>query len=103
MSDPQSHTPQHRPCGRPWAKGQSGNPAGQPGAVAIELPPIRTGADIAPAVTAIVAALAEGLITTGQAAELSQMLDTFVRAVDAREFERRLTQLENRLAPGSLR
>jgi hypothetical protein len=67
-------------------------------AVAIALPRIRTGADIAAAVTAIAAALAEGAITTGQAAELAQMLDTFVRAVDASEFERRLTQLENRLA-----
>jgi hypothetical protein len=37
------------------------------------------------------------VITTGQAAELSQMLDTFVRAVDAVEFERRLSAIEKRL------
>jgi hypothetical protein len=69
-------------------------------AVPIELPPIRTAADIAPAIGAIAASLAKGAITTGQAAELSQMLDTFVRAVDASEFERRLTLLESGRAPG---
>jgi hypothetical protein len=68
--------------------------------VAIALPPIRCDADIAPAIAAITEALAKGVITTGQAAELSQMLDTFVRAVDASEFDRRLTLLENGRAPG---
>jgi hypothetical protein len=145
MSDTQSPLPQRRPRGRPWVKGQSGNPAGRPagcrnkatraaeayldgesealvrkaveealagGAVAmrlcldrtiaprreravpIALPPIRTAADIAPAIGAIAAALAKGAITTGQAAELAQMLDTFMRAVDASEFDRRLSLLE---------
>ena len=65
--------------------------------VAIQLPPIRSAADIAPAIDAIAAALGRGLITTGQAAELSQMLDTFVRAVDAVEFERRLCAIEKRV------
>jgi len=148
MSDMQSKDPQRRPRGRPWRKGESGNPAGRkPGyrnratlaaemyldgeaealtrlaveqafagdpaalklclartvaprrerPVAIQLPPIRSAADIAPAIDAIAAALGRGLITTGQAAELSQMLDTFVRAVDAVEFERRLSAIETRL------
>ncbi len=143
MSDTQS--PQLRPRGRPWVKGQSGNPAGRRRGcrnkatraaelyldgeseglvrlaveralagddmplrlcldrtiaprrerpVAIELPPIRTAADIAPAIGAIAASLAKGAITTGQAAELAQMLDTFMRAVDASEFDRRLSLLE---------
>jgi len=148
MSDAQSENPQPKPRGRPWRKGESGNPAGRkPGCrnkatraaemyldgeaealirlavtqafagdptalklclartvaprrerpVAIGLPPIRSAADIAPAIDAIAAALGKGLITTGQAAELSQMLDTFVRAVDAVEFERRLSAIEKRL------
>jgi hypothetical protein len=151
MSDTQSPYPQPRPRGRPWVKGQSGNPAGRRRGcrnkatrsaelfldgetdalvrkaveralagddlplrlcldrtiaprrerpVAIQLPPIRTAADIAPAIAAIAACLAKGTITTGQAAELSKMMDTFVRAVDAVEFDRRLTLLENGRAPG---
>jgi hypothetical protein len=67
--------------------------------VPIELPPIRTAADIAPAIGAIAASLAKGAITTGQAAELAQMLDTFMRAVDASEFDRRLALLERGRAP----
>ncbi len=148
MSDTQPEDPQPKPRGRPWRKGESGNPAGRkPGCrnratraaemyldgeaealfrlavqqafagdptalklclartvaprrerpVAIRLPPIRSAADIAPAIDAIAAALGRGLITTGQAAELSQMLDTFVRAVDAVEFARRLSAIEKSL------
>ena len=149
MSDTQSEDPQPKPRGRPWVKGQSGNPAGRkPGCrnkatraaemyldgeaeglirlaveqafagdpaamklclartvaprrerpVAIQMPPIRSAAGIAPTIDAIAGAITRGLITTGEAAELAQMLDGFVRAVDAVEFERRLASLEKRLA-----
>src|SRR5260370_39572874 len=43
--------------------------------VAIQLPPIRSPADIAPAIDAIAAALGRGLGPTGQAAEAPQMPD----------------------------
>ena len=148
MSDTQSENTQSKPRGRPWRKGESGNPvgrkpgcrnratraaemyldgeaealtrlaveqafAGDPAAmklclartvaprrerpVAIQLPPIRSAADIAPTIDAIAGAITRGLITTGQAAELAQMLDGFVRAVDAVEFERRLCAIEKRI------
>ena len=150
MADIASQTPQNRPRGRPFAKGQSGNPAGRRAgvrnkataaaellldgeaealarkavelalagseaalrlcldrliaprrerAVAIPLPPIASAADIAPAMGAVAAAISNGTITTGQAAELSQMVDTFVRAIDASDFERRLQMLESGRAP----
>ena len=137
--------PQRKQRGRPWAKGQSGNPAGRrlgcrnratlaaeqlldgeaeglvrkavelahsgdtvalrlcldrtiaprrERPVPIELPPVTSPADLAPTMGAIAAALARGAITSSQAAELAQFVDTFVRAIDASDFEGRLQQLE---------
>jgi hypothetical protein len=43
---------------------------------------------------AITAAVARGEITSGEAWELSQTVDTFIRAIDAADFERRLQKLE---------
>ncbi|HVC53966.1 MAG TPA: DUF5681 domain-containing protein [Stellaceae bacterium] len=67
--------------------------------VAIDLPPINSTADLAGAMGAIAAAAASGAITTAQAAELSQIVDTLVRAIAAGEFDRRLRQVEELLAP----
>ncbi len=39
-------------------------------------------------------ATAQGVISPGEAAGLAQMVDTFVRAIDAADFERRLRLLE---------
>lgn len=58
------------------------------------LPPLRTAADLAPAVAAIAEAAAEGVISTTEAWELSQVVDTFLRACEAGEFEARLQLLE---------
>jgi Family of unknown function (DUF5681) len=143
---PSTQKSQRRVRGRPFAKGQSGNPAGRrPGCrnkatraaellldgeaealirkavelalggdllalricldriiaprrerpVALALPAIRSAADIAPAMGAVAAALANGAIGTGQAAELSQMVATFVDAIETSDFERRLRWLED--------
>jgi hypothetical protein len=126
--------------GRPFRKGQSGNPAGRPPGVrnratqnaqlllegeaetltrkAVELaldgdpralrlcldrliaprrersirltlPPIDSVADIAGAMAAITTAIARGDITPGEALELTQVVETFARAIETREFERR--------------
>jgi hypothetical protein len=142
--------PQYRPRGRPFVKGQSGNPAGrQKGCrnkatraaeayldgeaetlarkavelalagnplalrVCLErtiaprrerpepvaLPRVRSAADLAPAMGAVAAAVARGLITTGQAAELSAVFTTVVRAVELDEFNRRLLAVEHGRSP----
>jgi hypothetical protein len=146
MSDILSQKPQYRPRGRPFVKGQSGNPAGrQKGcrnkatrmaelylddeaeglvrkavemayagdALALRLclertiaprrerpepvtlPRLRSTADLAPAMGAVAAAVARGLITTGQAAELSAVFATVLRAVEASEFDRQLRAIEH--------
>lgn len=134
-----------RPRGRPFAKGQSGNPGGKPAgaknratllaeqlldgeAAALarkaldmalkgdpaamrlcfdrilaprrerparfEMPPVKDAADLGPAMAAVAAAAAEGTITPAEAWEFSQVLETYMRAVAASDFERRLQQLE---------
>ena len=44
---------------------------------------------------AIVKAAAQGAITPDEAFKLSQMVDTFVRAIDTSDFDKRLQILEN--------
>lgn len=58
------------------------------------LPPLDSAADLAPAMAAIAGAVADGTLSTGEAWELSQVLDTFIRALEAGEFEARLRRLE---------
>ena len=43
---------------------------------------------------AITAAVAEGAITPGEGAEVAKVVDALVRAIEASDFDRRLTALE---------
>jgi len=149
MSDIVPRSPQksqYRPRGKPWLKGQSGNPAGRrrgsrnkatvmaalyldgeaEGLVrkAVEmayegdplalrlclertiaprrerpepfrLPRVESAADLAPAMAAVMAAAARGVITTGQAAEMASVIATRLRAIEADEFNRRLLMVEH--------
>ena len=146
MSDLIPQKPQYRPRGRPWAKGQSGNPAGRRrgsrnkatmmaalyldgeaeglARKAVEmayagdllalrlclertiaprrdrpepfrLPRVETAADLAPAMAAVMMAAAQGVITTGQAAEMASVIATRLRAIEVAEFDRHLTALEH--------
>jgi hypothetical protein len=58
------------------------------------LPPIAGADDIVAAMQAITSAVADGRLTPGEAYALSQTVDTFLRAIDARDVERRLRRLE---------
>jgi hypothetical protein len=140
----QSH-PKQRVRGRPFVKGQSGNPAGRPrrsknrntlaarelldgeaealtrkaldmamngdagamrlclervmaprreSAVHLDLPPIRDAGDVAGAMAAVVAAVARGGVTPGEGGTLGRLLDTYIRAIEATDFERRLRRVE---------
>jgi len=62
--------------------------------VQFALPPITDVADVAKAMTAITAAVAEGAITPGEGAEVAKVVDALVRAIEASDFDRRLTALE---------
>src|SRR5260370_23883488 len=62
--------------------------------VPFEMPPIDSAGDIARALKAVTAAVADGTLSPGEALTFSQTVDTFLRAIDARDFEARLKKLE---------
>ena len=65
--------------------------------VRFQLPELRSTADAADAVAAIAAAVASGAITPGEAAELSRLVDNYIRAIDTDGIIQRLQALEAKL------
>jgi hypothetical protein len=63
--------------------------------VKFALPPIESASDIAAAMKAVTSALADGAITPGEAATIAAVVDTFVRAIETGDFDRRLKELED--------
>ena len=59
------------------------------------LPPLVTAADGAPAMAAAAAAAADGELAAAEASAFSQVVDSFIRALDAGEVEARLQRLES--------
>ena len=59
------------------------------------LPRVENAADLAPAMAAVMAAAAQGVITTSQAAEMAYVIATRLRAIEVAEFDRHLTALEH--------
>jgi hypothetical protein len=62
--------------------------------VRFALPPVRSPADLSAALEAVTAAVANGELTIREAWEFSQMIDNFIRTIDASEFARQLARLE---------
>jgi hypothetical protein len=62
--------------------------------VRFALPTLRSGADAANAMSGITVAVAGGEITPSEAAELSKLIEAYVKALEASEFEQRLRALE---------
>jgi hypothetical protein len=63
--------------------------------VRLELPPIESAADIAPALGAITRAVAEGAVSLYDGAECARIVESWVRALEIADFERRLKVLED--------
>src|ERR1700758_5793261 len=63
--------------------------------VELALPPIDSAADILGAIKAVADAVGRGGITPGEGFALSQMIESFLRAIDASDFDNRLRQLED--------
>ncbi len=62
--------------------------------VELTVPPIESLADIAGAMGVILAAATQGVVTPDDAFKLGQLVDTFLRAIETSEFDRRVRLLE---------
>lgn len=69
--------------------------------VELSLPPIDSAADILGAIKAVADAVGRGGITPAEGFALSQMIESFLRAIDASDFDNRLRQLEEAQAANS--
>jgi hypothetical protein len=63
-------------------------------AVEFDMPAIGGASDLAAAMAAVDAAAAQGSVTPREAMQLGQVVEAYVRAVEATEFEQRLKALE---------
>lgn len=62
-----------------------------------EMPELRSVGDASKAIAALMSAVAKGELGASEAAELSKLIENYVRAVEATELEQRLLTLEQRL------
>jgi hypothetical protein len=67
-------------------------------AVEFALPPIESAADVARAMGAVTAALAQGQITPSEAQAVARVITTFVHMIETSDFDQRLQALEARQA-----
>ena len=58
------------------------------------LPALHSAADAPGAMASIAAAVATGAITPSEAAELSRLVETYIKAIETSEFDRRLQGIE---------
>jgi hypothetical protein len=62
--------------------------------VSFTLRPIACVADVADAMADIVSAVADGMLTPQEAGDIAKILDSYIRALDVTDVERRLSTLE---------
>jgi hypothetical protein len=62
--------------------------------VRFQLPALQSAADAPGAMASIAAAVATGAITPSEAAELSRLVEGYIKAIEASEFDRRLQVIE---------
>ena len=74
-------------------------PARKDRPVPFTLPILETAADAKSAAAAIVRAVADGDLTPTEAAELSKLLDNFIRVLEATDVQARLEALERKGTP----
>jgi hypothetical protein len=72
-------------------------------AIEIVLPAIATIADAPKAIGAITAAVARGEITATEAADVSRLVETYVRAIEASDLDKRLKAIEEAAKCGPAR
>ena len=73
-------------------------PARRDNPVSFDLPKIENAADAAKGMSAILDAVAAGDMTPSEANEVSRLVETFVKSLEASEFESRLARLEQNMA-----
>ena len=71
-------------------------PARRDNLVAFELPKVESASEAAAASSAILRAVASGELTPGEALDISQLIDGFVKTIELVEIEERLKRLESR-------
>jgi hypothetical protein len=73
-------------------------PARRDSPVTFTLPKIKRPADAVAASAAILAAVADGRLTPGEALEVSKLIEGFVKTLEVAELEERLAELEERMS-----
>jgi hypothetical protein len=66
--------------------------------IAVELPPIEKPADSVEAAASIAAAVAAGDLSASEAAQLAKVVEVYVRALESRGFNERLSKLEKEIS-----
>jgi hypothetical protein len=64
--------------------------------VRFQLPALRSAVDAASAMAALTAGVATGEVTPGEAAELAKLVEAYIKALEAGEFDQRLRAVEAR-------
>jgi Family of unknown function (DUF5681) len=64
--------------------------------ISFALPPINNAGEASRASAAVLAAVGAGVITPGEGAELSRIVEGYIKTLEATEFERRLQRLEGK-------